>query len=182
MRAYGFWKVFIVFLLVLMSACSKQEDDVRSFNDSARVKRVVKFDLKQYRPYMKKGKAKITGRFCIPLKNGRTECLSGQAVLLNPVTDYSTEWFERYWKNGELLESPHDEAARRSKLVQTNKKGDFAFSSLPVGEYYVGAVACPYAGSQDQFFNYQRWAAKVKITEKEKTVKVVLEKVFEHDY
>lgn len=90
-------------------------------------KRRAEFNIDQYRPYMKKGKGKIEGKFCITSDNGKKTCPPDQLVLLNPVTDYSTEWFERYWKNGELLEAPNDEAARRGKMVRTNKYGRFVF-------------------------------------------------------
>ncbi|MBP3402728.1 MAG: carboxypeptidase regulatory-like domain-containing protein [Alphaproteobacteria bacterium] len=175
---------FVFFMALLAFGCSDQETGYERFDKMVGAKRHAEFDINQYRPYMKKGKSRIEGKFCIALDNGRKKCPPDQLVLLNPVTDYSTEWFERYWKNGELLESPNDEAARRSKMVRTNKYGRFVFSSLPPGEYYVAAVACPYSARDSkkiQPFNYQRWGAKVTVDPEVKSVKAVLEKVLEYD-
>ena len=169
-------RIFICLLAFLMFGCSEGQE-------SEGAKRHAEFKPEQYKPYAVKGKGRIKGSFCIELDNGQERCLAQQLVLLNPVTDYSTEWYERYWKNGEILESPHNAAAARSRLVRTMSNGDFVFYSLPPGEYYVAAVACPYAGNGDkrQPFNYQRWGAKVTLAPGVKSVKAVLEKVLEYE-
>ncbi len=176
---------FVFFLAFLISGCSGLKNAHERFDKMTGAKRRVEFNMDQYRPYMKKGEGKITGKFCITLDDGKEDCPSGQLVLLNPVTDYSTEWFERYWKNGELLEAPNDEASRRSQIVRTKKNGRFLFSFLPSGEYYIAAVACPYSARDSKRilpFKYQRWGAKVKVDGQAKTVKAVLEKVLEYDH
>lgn len=176
---------FVFFLAFLTLGCSDQETGYERFDKMTGAKRRAEFNIDQYRPYMKKGKGKIEGKFCITSDNGKKTCPPDQLVLLNPVTDYSTEWFERYWKNGELLEAPNDEAARRGKMVRTNKYGRFVFSSLPPGEYYVAAVACPYSTRDSEKirpFNYQRWGTKVSVGSQTKPVKAVLEKVLEYDH
>ncbi len=179
-------KLFLFALLaVCVSGCSDQKNDYERFDRMVGAKRHAEFKIEQYKPYLKKGKAKIEGKFCIRLDDGKESCPEDQLVLLNPVTDYSEEWFERYWKNGELLEDPNGEAARRSRLVRTNKFGRFMFTSLPAGEYYVAAVACPYStrsGDKISPFKYQRWGAKVTVKPQDKSVEVMLQKVLEYDH
>lgn len=174
-------KLFTLVLLALISGCS--DDGAQPF-DRAGAKRTAAFKAEQYKPYAVKGKGRITGDFCIDAPDGQKRCLPDQAVLLNPVTDYSTEWFVRYWTGGEMLAPPNGEAARRSRMVRTNKRGRFAFTGLPAGEYYVGAVACPFAQGDDPAgFPYQRWGARVTVPDEapdgRRAVTVVLEKLFE---
>ena len=179
-------KLFLIFFSIcLLAGCSYQKQDYERFDLMVGAKRHAEFDVNQYKPYMKKGKGRIRGKFCIILDNGKKECPPDQLVLLNPVTDYSTEWFERYWKNGELLEDPNDEAARRNRMVRTNKYGRFVFSSLPNGDYYVAAVACPYSGRDSKKirpFKYQRWGAKITLNSQTEPAEVVLKKVLEYDH
>lgn len=181
-RIFLMKKLFSLALLVLVSGCS--DDGYKPF-DRVGAKRSAAFKAEQYKPYAVKGKGRISGDFCLDATDGQKRCLPDQAVLLNPVTDYSTEWYNRYWKGGEMLETPNGEASRRSRMVRTDRRGRFTFTGLPAGEYYVGAVACPFAqgGKEKAGFSYQRWGACVTVPDKmpdgKRSVEVVLEKLFE---
>ena len=146
-----------------------------------RVKRNVKPEPAQYEAYAQKGTSEISGRLCGTDVNGKNKiCLRKQMVVLNPVTDYSTEWYVRYWTNNEPLEKTHEIAKKYNKIVYTGKRGEFSFKELPAGEYYIGGAFCPgnikFKTKQAEY-KYSRYGVKVTVGEGE-TKRVVLEKVF----
>ena len=173
-------KLFLIFFSIcLLSGCSYQKQDYERFDLMVGAKRHAEFDVNQYKPYMKKGKGRIRGEFCIILDNGKKECPPDQLVLLNPVTDYSNEWYQRHWVNNEFLSAPDPRTQKYTKLTKTDKGGWFTFVDLPPGEYYVGAVLCPCDGFSEKErsnFKYQRYGTKVRM---KKSIKANLEKVFE---
>lgn len=166
----------LFFGMLILCSCSDSDKTPEG------LPRNVKFREAEYIPFQKNGTGRIRGRLCVLNNENRRVCLSEQTVVLNPVTDYSTEWYERYWVNNELLEQAHPTALRRSRMVQTDKNGFFLFKRLPPGEYYVGAVACPYTRRKGmehikKNFNYQRWGGIADVDRKQVNVK--LKKVFE---
>lgn len=127
--------------------------------------RQVTLNEAQYKPYDGKGTAEIRGRFCIDIK-GEKKCLADQVVFINPVTDYSNEWYARMWVKGEVLEQAHPIARKHNIMVKTDKNGYFVFKDLKPGTYYVAAASCPCSGKVDgENINvpFQRWATKVKM-------------------
>lgn len=173
--------------LSLVSACSKSDDQEMSKAEQEKtvacapinaLPRQVTINPEQYKPFEGKGAAEIVGKLCINV-DGKQECLANQLVVLNPVTDYSTEWFVRNWTKNEPLKEADPLAMQYNKQVRTDKDGNFAFTELQPGTYYVGAVACPCEASQqgqNANFNLQRLGAKITAITKSE---VVLRKVFE---
>lgn len=170
--------LILFFGMLVLCSCSDSEKTPESRA------RNVKFKEAEYIPFQKNGNGRIRGRLCIVNDENKRVCPADQTVVLNPVTDYSAEWYERYWVNNEPLEPAHPTALRRSRMVQTDKKGFFMFKRLPPGKYYVGAVACPYTRRKGmehtkKGFNYQRWAGIANVDGRQVNVK--LRKVFEEE-
>lgn len=102
--------------------------------------RLIPFNEAEYTPYAQPGTATITGEAFLKTRGGDVKKGAGNKVYLNPVTSYSTEWYQRGVLGGQLLE-PADERARpffRETLADSD--GRFEFQNLPAGEYY---LACP---------------------------------------
>lgn len=61
-------------------------------------------------------------------------------VILNPVSASSTQWFEEVCRRGNVLSGPVSEAYRsRIRTVKTNQYGQFVFTDVPRGDYYLSA-------------------------------------------
>lgn len=184
-------KLLISLLAVtLIAACSKSEEEkaekakaeqeqtVACAQQENPLPRQIKLDPEQYKPYEGEGEAEIFGRLCIDV-NGAEKCLANQMVVLNPVTDYSTEWFARHWSKNENLAAADPIAQKINRTIQTDQDGNFSFKGLVPGTYYVGAVACPCVAKQqdpDLDFKFQRLGAKVTVVTKSEAD---LRKVFE---
>ena len=175
--------------LSLVAACSNSDEQEKAKAEAEQTKpapcapihvlpRQIKLKPEQYKPFEGKGEAELFGKLCIDV-NGAQECLANQLVVLNPATDYSEEWFVRNWTKNEPLKEADPLAMQYNKQVRTDKDGNFAFTELQPGTYYVGAVACPCEASQqgqNANFNLQRLGAKITAITKSE---VVLRKVFE---
>ncbi|MDO5667464.1 MAG: carboxypeptidase regulatory-like domain-containing protein [Alcaligenaceae bacterium] len=61
-------------------------------------------------------------------------------VILNPVSKTSTQWYEEVCRRGNVLTGPINSAYRsKIRTVKTNQYGQFVFSDVPRGEYYLSA-------------------------------------------
>ena len=61
-------------------------------------------------------------------------------VILNPVSGTSTQWFNEVCRRGNILTGPMDRAYRsKIRTVKTNQYGQFVFSDVPRGDYYLSA-------------------------------------------
>lgn len=61
-------------------------------------------------------------------------------VILNPVSTTSTQWFNEVCRRGNVLVGPISEAYRsKIRTVKTNQYGQFVFSDVPRGDYYLSA-------------------------------------------
>lgn len=61
-------------------------------------------------------------------------------VILNPVSGTSTQWFQEVCRRGNVLTGPVDERYRsKIRTVKTNQYGQFVFTNVPRGEYYLSA-------------------------------------------
>ncbi len=139
------------------------------------VARKAQFNEAEYEHYATAGKAVIAGKACFTLADGAEKCFAGVDVFINPVTTYSTEWYERGWAGREFLENSDVRALKYNKKVRTAKDGSYRFENLPAGSYYVGAVVCEPAKKDAKECQITRYAAKVKM---KNSVRPTLLKVF----
>lgn len=102
--------------------------------------RQATFNEAEYLPYGHPGSASIAGQAFLKTRSGDVKYGAGNDVYLNPVTSYSTEWWNRSVVRGEKLEPPDDRAGRYLKTVIADGEGRFEFKNLPPGDYY---VFCP---------------------------------------
>lgn len=175
-------KLGIISLGVLfLSACASTPQPKKNCANFYRppMERKAVFNQAQYDAYNGKGSARINGRLCVTGMDGRKKCPANQTIIVNPVTDYSTEWYQRHWVKNERLAAPDPRTRKYTRMVKTDKNGWFTIVDLPPGEYYVGAIVCPCSGfspKERKNYKFQRYGTKVRM---KKSVKANLQKVFE---
>ena len=125
------------------------------------VARKAQYVEAQYAPYAQPGKAKIQGKACFELNDGSQKCIPGLDVYINPVTDYSNEWYERGWAGTEYLEVADARVIPFNKTVKTDAKGNFTFDNLAPGSYYVVTQLCLPTAQDAKTCEYRRYASKV---------------------
>lgn len=106
------------------------------------LQRKERFSTHEYAPYKKRGKATLTGSVCKNLPDG-VPCPEKIVVFANPVTSYSTEWWNLHWVDGHTI-SAVDKRTReyQKNPVSIDKDGTFTFEKLPNGSYYVVGQMC----------------------------------------
>jgi hypothetical protein len=98
------------------------------------------FNEQEYAQYAYAGTGTITGQVVVRGEGGRTEPAVGSQVSLNPVTSYSTEWWNRTVVGGLNLRSADEREQKYLRTANTDSTGRFLFSDLPRGEYFVVAA------------------------------------------
>jgi hypothetical protein len=124
-RARTFW------LLTLVTGCA---------HATGPAARESAFNEQEYAQYAYAGTGTITGQVVVRGEGGRTEPAHGSQVSLNPVTSYSTEWWNRTVVGGLNLRSADEREQKYLRTTTTDTAGRFAFSDLPRGEYFVVAA------------------------------------------
>lgn len=104
-------------------------------------KRVVPFNIEEYKPYDTTGTLTLSGNICDALPKGMN-CPEKISVFINPKTSYSDEWWTKHWNGSFGITKPDKQALKYNKQTTTDKNGNFTFSHLPTGSYYVGAEVC----------------------------------------
>lgn len=94
----------------------------------------------EYTQYAYAGTGSITGQVVLRTEGGQTRPAAGSLVSLNPVTSYSTEWWNRTVVGGLNLRSADEREQKYLRTAVADEEGRFAFSELPRGEYFVVAA------------------------------------------
>ena len=118
-RARTFW------LLTLVTGCA---------HATGPAARESAFNEQEYAQYAYAGTGTISGQVVIRGAEGQTEPAQGSQVSLNPVTSYSTEWWNRTVVGGLNLRSADEREQKYLRTTTTDTAGRFAFSDLPRGE------------------------------------------------
>lgn len=100
-------------------------------------KRLATFDPAEYAPYAGSGPCSISGQAFLKTQAGDVKFGAGEEVFLNPVTAYSTEWYQRIVCRNEILEAADPRCAEYCRRRIADADGRFRFDGLPPGDYYV---------------------------------------------
>ena len=104
-------------------------------------KRTVPFDINEYKPYDTVGALTLSGNVCDALPKG-VKCPTNTTVFINPKTSYSDEWWTKHWNGSFGITKPDEQALKYNKKTTADDKGNFSFTNLPAGSYYIGAEVC----------------------------------------
>ena len=95
----------------------------------------------EYAPYLAStGNASLAGRAFISSEGGKENVATGQPVTLDPATSSARRWYERFGMVCNTFDSsasPDDLFRRTRRTTVTDADGNFTFSGLPPGTYFV---------------------------------------------
>lgn len=128
--------------VLLLSACSSGSGVKKtSFFDDGSRKQIERAPFSVSDIKKGRGTTQLVGRAYISdfkSYGERTGALVD--VILNPVSPTSTQWFNEVCRRGNVLTGPVNESYRSMiRTVKTNQYGQFVFSDVPRGEYYLSA-------------------------------------------
>lgn len=99
--------------------------------------RTAQFIESEYEPYDSPGTSVISGQAFLKTRGGDVKYGAGNIVSINPVTSYSTEWYEIVCIKQQHLSSYDPRVAKYLRQTVGDGSGNFRFSNLPEGEYYL---------------------------------------------
>ena len=106
------------------------------------------------------------GQAYLSLSDGKHHVASGDRVLLAPVTSYTEEAVMVKVRRGRKMVDPIPEAMKFEQHAKTDAEGQFCFTGLPAGEYYVVAdIALPTSTKEHRESQLAHAKASVKADE-----------------
>lgn len=100
-------------------------------------------DLQEFYNLPKMGNSTIFGKIAIRLQSGQFVNGSFSNVYIIPQTSYSKKWFKQNYYLNDFTANVDNKVYDFIKFTKSNHKGDFSFSNIPQGKYYIiGAMNC----------------------------------------
>jgi hypothetical protein len=130
--------------------------------------RRVPFNDADFAAYQGSGSGTITGQLVATSSDGETHLGDGTHITLLPVTPYTREMVDREIGFGENLLPSDPKLAPYVRMVTTGPRGEFVFSHLPPGEYFVAGLVEWYVGDDAQY----QWACEKVTLGKGQTVQI----------
>ena len=136
----SFKVLLVIITAAVVAGCSSTKtgrDDSISHSPRKQVERIA-YDESAYalpigQPTMLVGRA-----FIYDSINGGERSGGRVDVVLNPVSAMSDQWFNVVCRRGHVLAGKPDQRyAARAYATKTNSFGQFAFTNVPAGEYYL---------------------------------------------
>ena len=104
----------------------------------------MSFPLDEYRTLKKIGRSTVSGKVYIVNSMSDKEVVgSGLKLYLNPVTTYSTQWYNESYLSGYKMSKVDKRLFNYLKFSTSNNKGKFDFFGVAKGNYYlIGSMMC----------------------------------------
>jgi len=123
----------------------------------------IPFPEAEYRSLATSGSGVIKGRIYIINASGEKIYGRNTRLYLNPVTSYSTQWYQESYLGGAKMSKVDNRLFNYLKFTTSDSNGNFEFLNVPSGSYYlIGVVKCGTACGYDRVKNI-RIAKKVSI-------------------
>jgi hypothetical protein len=124
--------VLLVVLSLVLIGCAGRKASV--------YQRQTVFIEEEYGPYTEAGTGSIVGQVFVETEDGETKYGSGSTIYLNPVTTYSTEWFNIGILQGKELSEADVRVWAYHEEAVADRMGNFRFTNLAPGEYYLATA------------------------------------------
>lgn len=136
------------------------------------IKREAQFIEAEYSPYERTGSGVLVGQAFLVTAGGDVKYGAGRQVLLNPVTSYSDEWYQKSVVPCLTIEPSDPRVHKYTRYTMADGEGRFRFTDLPPGDYYaVCAISWVFSANGTQTGGYAH--AKVTIRDGQ-TTEVIL--------
>lgn len=118
-------------LAALLAGCA-----VPYQNPQAPARRMA-FPEAEYLALPKTGNATVKGQAFLTTKGGDVKLAAGKRIILNPVTSYSLEWYERSYVPAVRMEEADAKLDTYIRAQVADANGRFVFKNVPAGEYFI---------------------------------------------
>jgi len=123
----------------------------------------IPFPEDEYNSLATTGSATIKGKIYIVTAGGNKVYGKNTRLYLNPVTSYSTQWFNESYLGGAKMSKVDSRLFNYLKFTTSDSNGNFEFLNVPSGSYYlIGVVKCGTACGYDKIKKI-RIAKKVSV-------------------
>ncbi|MFJ1336791.1 hypothetical protein ACIKP7_01465 [Pseudomonas caricapapayae] len=108
----------------------------------------IPFPAAEYDALPKTGTGALTGQVFMRTVGGDVKFGAGSDVYLLPVTSYSKQWYAESYIAGRTLENPDPRARQGQVHTQADGNGNFTFTDLPPGNYFLSSTVTWQAPTQ----------------------------------
>ncbi len=123
----------------------------------------IAFPESEYRSLATSGSATVKGDIYITTASGTKVYGKNTRLYLNPVTSYSTQWYNMSYIGGAKMSKVDNRLFNYLKFTTSDSSGKFEFLNVPSGSYYlIGVVKCKTACGYDKIKNI-RIAKKISV-------------------
>ncbi len=120
--------------------------DVSSTQDGGAQQGVLQriaFPEAEYQLLPRSGKGTIQGSVYLQDVYGKKIMGNKTRLYLNPVTSYSSQWYEKSYLDGQKMGEADTRLYNYLRFTASDENGAFAFYGVPSGKYYlIGTVIC----------------------------------------
>lgn len=134
----------------------------------------VPFNDAEYARLPESGTGVITGQVFMKTVGGDVKYGAGSPVNLFPVTSYSEQWYDVMFVQHKQLAEPNPKANKYFRTVQADGNGNFQFSDIPPGDYFINSVVQWQAPTQFGLSNQGGMLANRIKVENGKTTRVMI--------
>ena len=114
---------------------------IKTVNNS--VVQRIPFPEDEYISLPKTGQASIKGSIFVTTAGGTKVYGKETRLYLNPVTSYSTQWYEKSYLGGAKMSKVDPRLFNYLKFTTSDSNGRYEFLNVPSGSYYlIGVVKC----------------------------------------
>lgn len=127
----------LILSIALLTACASQKPNERP-----------PFPVDEYAQLQKTGTGKVVGQVFMKTVGGEVRFGAGSDVYLFPGTSYSDFWYQTNYVSQQPIVPPDPRQMHYTKIVQADGNGNFEFSDIPPGRYYVSSTVIWQAPTQ----------------------------------
>ena len=133
-----------------------------STKDKTIVQRIP-FPESEYKSLSTTGSGTVKGKIYLKTAGGNIVYGKNTRLYLNPVTSYSTQWFNKSYLGGAKMSKVDPRLFNYLKFTTSDSNGNFEFLNVPSGSYYlIGVIKCGTACGYDKVKSI-RIAKKVSV-------------------
>lgn len=122
-------KIALLLSVYFLSACA-------TMTPPQKISRIT-FPEHEYQGLVKSGTAIVKGQAFLKTRGGDVKMAAGNEIILNPVTSYSNEWYEKEYIQGKPLVEADSRLWKYVIKTVADGSGRFTFKNVPAGQYYV---------------------------------------------